>query len=46
MASYLWGENDLLDLHLVEQVVALHRLGERHDLIKHEAGGLVSETFA
>lgn len=30
-------EYHLLDLHLVEYVIGLHGLRERHDLISHEA---------
>lgn len=30
-------ENDLLDLHLVEEVICLHSLAQRHDLLGHEA---------
>jgi hypothetical protein len=29
-------EYDLLDLHLVENLIRLLRLRERHDLIRHE----------
>jgi hypothetical protein len=36
--EYLAGfEDDLLDLHVVEEIISLHCLVERHDLIKHKS---------
>lgn len=35
-------EDDLLDLHLVEELVALYSLGKRHYMVEHEAAMCVS----
>jgi hypothetical protein len=35
-------ENDLLDLHIVEDVISFHRLAQWHDLVSHEAVLLVN----
>lgn len=35
-SSLLRLKHHLLHLHLVEQIVALDRLGQRHDLVRHE----------
>merc|ERR1712000_575346 len=40
----LHGEDDLLHLSLVEEVVRLDCVGKGHDLVKHEARGRVSSS--
>lgn len=30
-------EHNLLDFHLVKDIVSFHRFGKRHDVVKHKA---------
>jgi hypothetical protein len=36
----------LLYLHGVEQLISLHRLGERHDFLGHESGNMYNTWLA
>jgi hypothetical protein len=38
----MWLENDLLNLHFVEDIISFNRLAHRHNLVSHEAVSLVS----
>jgi hypothetical protein len=38
-------ENDLVDLHLVEDVISFHCLAQWHDLVRHEAVLLVNRQL-